>query len=198
MVIRQVPPRPTVSAVVLPYGSPLTFTEVRAPQAPVIGRPSVGCAPGQIRHPPPFRSRGLWLFRHGLMLSQLAQLRAARRVDGETMCAWCWKRSAVRWSSTVAGCDRTSSSSRPRATSLSVRRHRRGDPKRVDYDELTPDLIGLHRTRRRPGEARLEPTTEMPLHWRCTSRPMRDPWCIPIRPPLRQLDQVDELPSIPI
>ncbi len=37
-------------------------------------------------------------------------------------------------------------------------------PTGVDYDELTPDLIGLYRLDGTPVEARLEPTTEMPLH----------------------------------
>ena len=37
-------------------------------------------------------------------------------------------------------------------------------PSGVDYDELTPELIGLYRLDGAPVEARLEPTTEMPLH----------------------------------
>jgi L-fuculose-phosphate aldolase len=37
-------------------------------------------------------------------------------------------------------------------------------PSGVDYDELTPDLIGVHRLDGAPVEARLAPTTEMPMH----------------------------------
>src|SRR5262245_24861407 len=37
-------------------------------------------------------------------------------------------------------------------------------PSGVDYDELTPDLIGIYRLDGTLVEARLEPTTEMPLH----------------------------------
>jgi L-fuculose-phosphate aldolase len=37
-------------------------------------------------------------------------------------------------------------------------------PSGVDYDELTPELIGLYRLDGAAVEARLEPTTEMPLH----------------------------------
>lgn len=46
---------------------------------------------------------------------------------------------------------------------------RRGDliavsPSGLDYDELTPDLVGVHRLDGTPVDAPLEPTSEMPLH----------------------------------
>jgi L-fuculose-phosphate aldolase len=37
-------------------------------------------------------------------------------------------------------------------------------PSGVDYDELTPDQVGLHRLDGTPVEARFAPTTEMPMH----------------------------------
>lgn len=37
-------------------------------------------------------------------------------------------------------------------------------PSGVDYDELTPDLIGVHRIDGTAVEAPLQPTTEMPMH----------------------------------
>src|SRR5215510_3950277 len=80
MVMRQVAPRPTVGAVVLAHGSPLTFTQVGPPQAPVIRRFTAGGVHGHIRHPHPFRSRWLRLFLHGLMLSSVAERRGALSV----------------------------------------------------------------------------------------------------------------------
>src|SRR5690606_29098541 len=37
-------------------------------------------------------------------------------------------------------------------------------PSGVDYDELTADKVGVHRLDGTPVEARLAPTTEMPMH----------------------------------
>jgi L-fuculose-phosphate aldolase len=46
---------------------------------------------------------------------------------------------------------------------------RRGDliavsPSGLDYDELTPDLVGVHRLDGTPVDAPLRPTSEMPMH----------------------------------
>jgi L-fuculose-phosphate aldolase len=37
-------------------------------------------------------------------------------------------------------------------------------PSGLDYDELTPELVGVHRLDGEPVEATLAPTTEMPMH----------------------------------
>ena len=37
-------------------------------------------------------------------------------------------------------------------------------PSGLDYDEMTPDLVGVHRLDGTPVEAPLDPTTEMPMH----------------------------------
>lgn len=37
-------------------------------------------------------------------------------------------------------------------------------PSGLDYDEMTPELVGVHRLDGTPAEARLAPTTEMPMH----------------------------------
>jgi len=37
-------------------------------------------------------------------------------------------------------------------------------PSGLDYDELTAELVGVHRLDGRPEDARLRPSTEMPLH----------------------------------
>ena len=37
-------------------------------------------------------------------------------------------------------------------------------PSGLDYDEMTPELVGVHRLDGSPVEARLAPTTEMPMH----------------------------------
>jgi hypothetical protein len=119
-----------------PYGSPLTFTGTghRRHDWPALRR---RCArPIRCRSAP--RALAVPSWSDALAACAIA---GGPPVDGEAMWCWCWKerRQVV---STVAGCDRTTRR-RLGQHLCPVRRHRRGDPSGVDYDELTPELIGL-------------------------------------------------------